>query len=211
MADLFISGNGYKCSLGRTYNNSKTILNFLVENHWINKKSRNLVAEFTLYNVDSHIFNQVALVKEKTPFGTWESSYKISSLKLLYTVNDMSVLEMFVFMLFIFFTMLYLCRITYKVITLGVKQLMKNSWNLIDLIIISISISVLALFIQRNKFVENLLNLIEIAKHNEFVNFSDAVFFDKVWVYLNGILVALATVRLWRILCIFKTFYTFVR
>lgn len=188
-------GSGYVSNLGRTGNNSFTILNFLSDNNWIDRQTKSLFIEATFYSVDSGIFNVVTLVLERTPFGNWVASSDVQTANLLTGFTAFRILLPFAG---------FLAGLSILVYTTGTKMkslsFLKNIWNIVDVVIIILSIAFVTSTFLRNSYVGHLVNQLKTSRNNEFVSFHLVAFHDYATSITAGFLISIATVRLWKTL-----------
>lgn len=82
----------------------------------------------------------------------------------------------------------------------SVKEYFRKVWNVVDLLIVLMSLAMVILFFERNKYVIGLLQEVERSQKNEFVSFIMAGLLDQILSCLAGFLIAVATSRIWKIL-----------
>lgn len=208
-AERWYFGDGYTVQLGRNYNNSRRIIDFLRTNNWIDSGTSNIVIELTIYNIDSNIFNVIHLNFERNLVGLFQTTHQIQSCKFLFNFSSMTATFIVVFAIFIFLTLWFFLREILKISRLGLWMYLKDIWNVADMIIICLSVSVVALFMQRNNYVEALLQRIETTQNNDFVSFNFAAILDSAISYLAGILICVSTIRLWKVLLFAQKFRLF--
>lgn len=202
-------GGGYIAQLGRTYNNTIKITQFLKNYNWIDARTRVVFIEFAIYNADADIFNVVHLMFERNAAGQWRTGYQIQSCKFLFHFSNMGLWFVIVFVLFIVLTGTFFLRLILKIVKETLKTYIKDIWNLTDTIIVGMSVQIVILFIKRNDYVEDLLKQVEMTKNNEFISFTLAATLDTIIAYVSGILICVATIRLWKILLFAQVFRLF--
>nr|XP_014350610.1 PREDICTED: polycystic kidney disease protein 1-like 1 [Latimeria chalumnae] len=87
------SGRGSVVNLGRTRSEAYATLLNLKQKRWINRNTRVVIVEFTLFNPPSHLFTSVSLLSEMLPTGGFISSSQIESVS-VYQIN--SVFDYFI-------------------------------------------------------------------------------------------------------------------
>lgn len=85
----------------------------------------------------------------------------------------------------------------------------KDVWSIIDIIIALLSIGAIIVYSIRASFIRDLLNQLEVSKHNTFVNYFTLFYIEKFMDYLGSFLVCCATMRLWKVLRLFLIFRIF--
>lgn len=188
-------GCGYVSKLGRTANNSYKVLEFLLENQWVDRQTKAIFIETSFYSVDSGIFNVVTLALERSPFGNWIASSQIQTSNLLINLSDVNV-----FLPLIMFLILLTILIKKTVFRIKTFDFFKHVWNIVDLIIIVFSIAFVVSMFMRNVHVGNLIDALKNTRNNEFTSFSYVAFHDSVTTAIAGFLIAISTIRLWKVL-----------
>lgn len=195
------SGSGYASHLGRTKNNSVTVLKFLVDSDWIDKQTKVLFIESTFFSVDSGIFNVVTASLEKTSFGQWISSHNVHTAEFFSHDRSFSKLLLIGWLAAI---LLILTRSTIRKMTS--RKFFKGIANIADLIIILIAFAWIVSQIVRHHLVSDLIKRLKTSRNNEFLPFAVTAFSDSTAEVLYGVLVAITSIRLWNILKFTKTF-----
>lgn len=199
-------GSGYSVQLGRNLANSLSVLKYIQEYKWIDERTRVIFIEFTLYGVNANLFNIVSIIAERTAYGNYILNFNIKTVKLLLVLENMPGIIVFVFIIFIGFTMIFLLRILIKLFKMQMKIFLQNIWNILDILIVILNIGAVLMYFQRNKYVHELLGRLQQTRNNEFVSFFYAAFFDECLTWWCGILLTFATVRLWKLFNFLKVF-----
>jgi hypothetical protein len=210
-------GGGYVAFLGRTLYNSYVNLHRLVEKFWIDHKMRSLFIEFLLYNANYNIFIAVSLLFEQSATG-YTSSFtevermsrtkssvsglfllQINVVRMLFVENEVEIMTIIFFILFTFWVVLLMLKLSVGIIK-NITTFYKRVWLMIDLVINVMSIICICMFILRMHMVEDYLNELEKVKHNEFVSYFSLLYVEDFLTYFAGILICIATARLWKFL-----------
>jgi hypothetical protein len=69
---------GYIATLGPTRNNSLAVFQSLTNNSWLDKRTRAIFIDFTLYDPTTYVLVSFKLTVEISAAGTVFSSYKVS-------------------------------------------------------------------------------------------------------------------------------------
>lgn len=193
-------GGGYISNLGRSLVNSRKILNYLQNNSWFDGHTRVVIIEGVLYGIDANIFNIVQLIAEQTVYGTYKLQLNIRSLKLMNMIEFQSTVTYFIFIVFLLLICIYFLRILMKLWRNKIRKFFSKIWNVIDTIIVTVTVICLVLYFKRNEYVLELLHTLEESQNNTYVSFGIAAFLDDCLSMLSGFVVCLATVRVWKIL-----------
>ncbi|XP_055905738.1 polycystic kidney disease 2-like 1 protein [Eupeodes corollae] len=203
-----ITGSGYVTLLGRNPGNCQRVLTFLQSNNWIDSHTAVVVIEFVLYNVDANVFTLVAITAEQTGFGSFVVSDRIESLKLLFNIDNLSSSVILTFLLYFFILTRIFADLVSKVWHSNsiIKDFLSSIWNHVDMTIVGLNICIaLAIWI-REVYVKHLLNMLETSRKNDYVPFNRAANIDETCTVLVALLMALTTLRLWKILQFAKVF-----
>ena len=73
-------------------------------------------------------------------------------------------------------------------------------WNYMDIIIVIIGYVCILLFFQRNEVANRIISFLNTHNHNEYVSFTDAIYWDEMINAMAALLVCLSTIRLWKFL-----------
>lgn len=192
-------GGGYVLPLGRTLNNTLSILRYMNRTHWLDHNTRVVFIELTLYSANVNQFNVITIVCERTPFGNYVANANIHTAKLLFILENQSPVAVVVFVFFVLITIAYLLRLVVKLLHVKRRSFFSVFWNDLDIIIVALSISAVYMFFLRSNYVIELLRRIEDTRNNEFVSFYWAAAADELFTWWSGVLVCIATVRLWKI------------
>ena len=151
------AGGGYVQNLKRLSNESRAILADLKENLWLDRGTRAVFVDFTVYNANINLFCVIRLLMEFPATGGLIPSWTFRTVKLIryVTVSDYFVMACeCIFCLFIFY---------YTVEeVLEIKrhkfQYFKSFWNILDILVIIISIICICFNIYRTLAVSDKLN-----------------------------------------------------
>lgn len=195
----YYHGGGYVAKLGRNHRNSQKVLNYLFKSNWIDNRTGVIFIEVNLYCVNANLFNLVTIVAARTPFGSFSMEVHVKTAKLLFMLSS---LDWEVFIAFILFCIIIVLFIRRLVIRVAYKESFTDHgiWEYVDVVLIVFSIGTLALFFVRNNYVVSLLHYLEDNRKNTFVSFAYAAMFDDFFTVISGMLVCIATIRLWKIL-----------
>lgn len=196
--DLY-TGGGYIINLGRTLANSLSVLRYVRRSSWINRRTTVVFIEFAIYGVDSNLFNVVTITAERTPIGNYQLTTNIQTVRLLLVVENVSGAELVLFFLYIMLTVIFIIRVVFKVFRRKLGSFFSNIWNIVDSMIVALSIGMLVLFFERDRYVQRLLSTLDVSRNNEFVSFFYAAFFDQILTWWSSILITAATIRIWKI------------
>ena len=195
-------GSGYASQLGRTKNNTKKIIKFLNESNWIDHKTRVVFIEITLFTMDASIFNVVTLILERNSYGKWTTSHDVHTTKPFVTFFQHPI----VISCFLLLTLILLIRIIFNCIEMKSWKYFKNFWNSVDLVIVILTVGYIFTFYMRSEYVVELMDELKRSRNNEFVSFYWTTRMDIIVDVLSGLLISIATIRMWHVLNYYETF-----
>ncbi|KAM7362747.1 polycystin-2-like [Cochliomyia hominivorax] len=205
----YTENRGYVAILTRDRNNSGKVLKFLKESNWMDKQTAALFIDFTLYNADSNIFTIISLLVEQTPFGNLVWHIDVQSAELLWNMNEISMWWWFLIILYT----LQMIQFSKKMIVRSWfgQGFFKSRWNYVDLAMILLNILLLIFTITREYYVIYVMKTFVLSKKLEYVDFRVASVFDFMVTIILGVLICLASVRIWKILQFSTIFRIFNR
>lgn len=117
----------------------------------------------------------------------------------LLLVNENFTLLWIIFASFIIIVVLIMIKLIRKIVKKK-KMAFKDAWHFVDIFIILTSFSCMFLYVKRSHLVGEFLDRIEVAKHNEFVNYFHLFYAENILTVMAAVLVFLATLRLWKLM-----------
>lgn len=198
---------GYVTYLARTRQNSQMILNFLREKKWLNYNTSVLFLDFSLYNVDTNVFIICTIRLEQTPFGSIIPNVNIVSVQMLGTLKNMDTFRLVILLIYVLVFIQF-----YKALILRFwfdPHEIHDTWNKVDIIIFFLNILFIILFLIRKSLIESVLEEIEIESKLRYIDVSYVLKIQNFIRLVMGLLIALITIRLWRVLQFSPTFHLF--
>ncbi|XP_076075491.1 location of vulva defective 1-like isoform X2 [Mytilus galloprovincialis] len=191
-------GGGYIAEFIVNYNISRLVLNDLYKYTWIDRKTRAIFTEFTLYNVDDNVFVFISFLTEFPETGGVIASTLIKPFRPYQHVGSLG--------LFIF-----ICEI---IVLIGItvfsvhkyiwfrrygKKMWKELWHVLDILIIILFIVATIMYIGRWIMINMAMKEWENHK-NKFVNFSHIASWDELFNIFLAFIIFLTTIRIMRVL-----------
>ncbi|XP_028446278.1 polycystic kidney disease protein 1-like 2 [Perca flavescens] len=191
-------GGGFVMELGPDSQNASSTLEYLFRNKWLDIYTRAIFVEFTVYNANVNLFCIVTLFLETSAVGAFQFTSELHSVRLYQSPDGLYILVMAA-------EIVYLLFIIYYMFLQG--QLMKQQrwayfrsrWNLLELTIILLSWSAVAVFIMRTLLGNRDMTYYQNHKDKS-ASFYDTGKADSTLQYLFAFLVLLATFKLWHLL-----------
>ncbi|XP_077919652.1 polycystin-1-like protein 2 [Halichoerus grypus] len=191
-------GGGYVVPLGTDRKSASRILQYLFDNTWLDRLTRAVFVEFTVYNANVNLFCIITLTLETSALGTFFAQMSLQSLR-LYPFTDgwhpFVLAAEAIYLLFLLYYMILQAKLMRK----QRWCYFHSKWNLLELTIILASWSALAMFVKRAILAER-----EIQRYRnhgeEGISFSETAAADAALGYIIAFLVLLSTVKLWHLL-----------
>lgn len=192
------SGGGYPADLGYDYPTAMTVIADLHSHNWVDKQTRSVFVEFTVYNANVNLFGIAFLFIEFLPTGGAIPYGQFSVSRLYNYIGSYSNFLLALEVVVILFMIYFMYREGKKVYKQG-KRYFKGFWNWLEVAMIVLEFLSSVLFFARLWEVDK--NLIEL-HHNpkDFVSFQYAGAADEALSYVVGLLVFLVNLRFIKLL-----------
>lgn len=132
------SGAGSFQDLGLNRTHSAEILASLREDLWIQRGTRAIFIDFTVYNANINLFCVIKLLFEFPATGGVIPSWTFRTVKLLRYVTPMDFFVLACEFIFVFFIIYYIVEECIEIKLLGC-QYFKSIWNMLDLLVIGLA------------------------------------------------------------------------
>ncbi|XP_055955065.1 polycystic kidney disease protein 1-like 2 [Patella vulgata] len=187
-------GGGYIANLDVNMLISFESLKELFNSKWIDRNTRAVFFEYTLYNVNKNIFVYVSMLTEFPETG---GTITFSNIYPFRPSQHEGAHAAYVLLCELAFCVYIVINVIIIIIKMAKQKLryFKQFWQVIDLIMIGIAIAAIALYAVREGFTADALQKYR-DNNREFVNFYHVAIWDGTFVAFLGFLVAIATVRL---------------
>ena len=197
------SGGGYILEFTRNRQQANAMLNELVKYFWINRATRAIFFEFTLYNPNSNLFAYVIFLCEFPETGGTLIWSDIQSFRPVLSADEIGIYAILCYIVLVTYLFGYLIRIVYKTVTKGCKTFFKVPWNIIDFIITILGFCCFGLYIVRYLDAKKAMQMYSdniLTNTNQFINFGHIVVWDNVFNACFAVMVFFSTLKLLRIL-----------
>ncbi|KAL7385772.1 hypothetical protein ABVT39_028164 [Epinephelus coioides] len=191
-------GGGFVAELGPDSQNASSTLEYLFRNTWLDIYTRAIIVEFTVYNANVNLFCIVTLLLETTAVGAFQFHSELQSVRLYQSTGGLHIFVMAAEIIYLLF-ILYYMFLQGKLMKQQRWAYFKSKWNLLELAIILLSWSTVAVFIQRTLLGNRDMTYYQNHK-DQFASFYETATADSVLQYLIAFLVLLATFKLWHLL-----------
>ncbi|TKS67505.1 Polycystic kidney disease protein 1-like 2 PC1-like 2 protein [Collichthys lucidus] len=191
-------GGGFLTELGPDLQNANSILEHLFRNKWLDMYTRAIFVEFTVYNANVNLFCIVTLLLESTGVGAFQFSSDLQSVRLYPSTGGLYIFVMIAEIIYLLF-ILYYMFLQGKLMKQQRWAYFRSKWNLLELTIILLTWSAVAVFIQRTLLGNRDMTYYQNHK-DQFPSFYETAQADSLLQYLIAFLVLLSTIKLWHLL-----------
>lgn len=191
-------GGGYILKFEIDLTNSKLIINELKNHKWIDRGTRAVFLEFTLYNANANLFAYCIFLVEFTELGgliTWDY---IQTFRPYQTTGALGTYVMACYFIFIIVLIMTTVKTVKKLIE-SKFAFFKRFWNCLDFICAVLSYIAIVLWIIRLVYATKSIALYYDDK-DAFINFQHVVVWDFTFNMILAILVFVGTLRILRVL-----------
>ncbi|CAF0734186.1 unnamed protein product [Rotaria sordida] len=150
-------GGGFVQDLTVNYNDAKAELNSLNNNLWLDRGTRVVFLDFTVYNANINLFCQIKLTVEFPASGGAVPSKTFTTVKLIRYVSSMDYFVLACEILFVIFTIYYTVEEIIEIARFKFRYF-KTVWNVLDVVIILISYICIAFNVYRQIKVGQILD-----------------------------------------------------
>lgn len=175
----------------------KNIQDLHIDN-WIDRYTRAVFAEFTVYNAHTNFFGVVTMLTEVLPTGGYYHYPKVSSIRLYrYTGPEQAVVMVFEFIFFAF-----LCIYCYgeaKQLFVFGKKYFADPWNYVEILVICSSFSAIFVYLAELGFTKLAMKRMR-ANPGTFISFDYIIFLDETYLGILGFAVFCTFLKILKLL-----------
>ncbi|CAL1543663.1 unnamed protein product [Lymnaea stagnalis] len=193
------SGGGYVAHLNGTRDEVNDTLYRLQDENWIDKYTRAVFIEFTVYNPQVNLFSVNMILAEFNIASGIIPSYRFEPAMLLPYMDGAMIFQIVCEVLFVAYIIGF--------IVIEFLQFLKQRstyffqfWNWVEISIISISITAIIIYFYRLHEANKLTKQFKASNGNEYIKFQYVGYWNEIFAYLIGFIVFLATIKYLRLL-----------
>lgn len=174
------------------------MLDSLRANNWLDRYTRAIFTELSVYNANTNFFCVITLLYEQLPTGGLFNYPSILTLKLYRYVGGDMYFVLSCEILYLLFTLYFLFRELKMVKKEGVGYL-KNPWSIVEVFVTMLSLSLVVLYFVRMKFTSDSVEAMR-TDHNRFISLHYTAFLDEWINAMMGLIVFLSFLKIVRLL-----------
>uniref|UniRef100_K1QE36 Polycystic kidney disease 2-like 1 protein n=1 Tax=Magallana gigas TaxID=29159 RepID=K1QE36_MAGGI len=203
------SGGGYILKFVKDRENAYLLLKELVEHDWINRNTRAVFLEFTMYNPNVNLFVYAMLLTEFPEVGsalTWADSRTFKPVLNFSSLGFDLVLAYFIF---VFYYIFLLFKILRNCSQFGCKTFLKDPWNVVDCISTFLACSCFVTIVVKLDYTSKAVDMFyedKMTAANRFINYGHIVIWDNAFNFFFAALVFVSTIQILKILGYNKRF-----
>lgn len=197
------SGGGFTLLLEATKVKTKALIAKLKKNLWLNRGSRAVFIDFTVYNANINLFCIVKLLFEYPATGGCIPSFNFRTVKLIRYVNTMDHFVMACEGIFILFIIYYTIEEILEIKKHRLKYF-KSFWNVLDIIVIFLGYVAIVFNLYRTVTVSDLLKGL-LANNKQYANFDSLGFWQTQFNNMVAIAVFFAWIKVFKYISFNKT------
>ncbi|XP_010154109.1 PREDICTED: polycystic kidney disease 2-like 1 protein [Eurypyga helias] len=197
------SGGGYYIDLKLTREESAEALQVLKEKLWLDRGTRVVFIDFSVYNANINLFCVLRLVVEFPATGGAIPSWQIRTVKL---IRYVSAWDFFVVACEIVFCVFIFYYVVEEILELRIHKLQyfTSIWNILDVLVILLSIVAIGFHIFRTIEVNRLLG--ELLKHPDtYADFEFLAFWQTQYNNMNAVNLFFAWIKIFKYISFNKT------
>ncbi|KAL3876324.1 hypothetical protein ACJMK2_034186 [Sinanodonta woodiana] len=192
-------GGGYVVRLNKNYNDTIKQFEQLENEGWIDRYTRAVFVEFTVYNPSINLFSICTLLAEFRPSQGIFPSYRFEPAMLLPYMDSAMLFQIACEIVYLLFVVLFvgkLIRDLYKERT----KYFTEFWNWIELGICSMSVTASVIYFYRLFEVNKLTAYFKETHGNEYMKFQSVGYWSEIFTYIIGWLVFFASLKFLKLL-----------
>uniref|UniRef100_A0A8C5JR05 Polycystin 2 like 1, transient receptor potential cation channel n=1 Tax=Junco hyemalis TaxID=40217 RepID=A0A8C5JR05_JUNHY len=197
------SGGGYYIDLKMTREESAEALQVLKEKLWLDRGTRVVFIDFSVYNANINLFCVLRLVVEFPATGGAIPSWQIRTVKL---IRYVSTWDFFIVACEIVFCVFIFYYVVEEALELRIHKFkyFTSIWNILDVVVILLSIVAIGFHIFRTTEVNRLLG--ELLEHpNTYADFEFLAFWQTQYNNMNAVNLFFAWIKIFKYISFNKT------
>nr|AKN21732.1 PKD2L-2 [Schmidtea mediterranea] len=189
-------GGGFYVDLATSQENSLNIILSLFNNRWLDRNTRAVLVDFTIYNANINLFCIIKLVGEFPPVGGVLPSYEFRTVKLIRYVNPLDFFVLACEILFVLYLLYYIIEELIE-IDKHKSAYFCSLWNVLDVIVLSLGVICVSFHIYRMYMIQTMLSKL-LENGNIHPNFEYLSFWQLQYDNLSAFLLFLAITKIFK-------------
>nr|XP_045585124.1 polycystic kidney disease protein 1-like 2 [Procambarus clarkii] len=193
------SGGGYVISLNSLEADDIQKLQTMPAMGWIDKYTRAVLVEFSIYNANVNLFSTCSIVAEFIEGGGVTPSWRFEPVQLIQNPGSFGYIETLCQLIFVIVTVIFTLWELWKIKKLKWEYL-SSYWNMAEICIILTSYATIYVFVERYFLTQAAMEIFNNTYGDGYVRLDSAVYKDKLYLYLIALIVFFSTMKLIKLL-----------
>lgn len=193
------SGGGYVVRLRGNASALRWKMEQLESEGWIDKYTRAVFIEFTVYNPGVNLFAVATMLAEFRPSQGIVPSYRFEPVMLFPYMNSAMLFVLACEITYMLFTV-YFIFAEFRNIYKKKISYFKEFWNLVELGICGMSVTAVVIYFYRMFETNQLTERFKVSHGNEYMKFQYVGYWSEIFTYIVGFLVFFATLKFLKLL-----------
>lgn len=173
--------------------------NKLQNESWIDRYTRAVFLEFTVYNPSINLFAVSTLLAEFRPSGGVFTSHRFEPCNLLPYMTSALLFQIVCEVIYLLFTLFFIIKLIRSLIK-EKCEFFRQFWNLMDLGICAMSVTAVVIYFYRLVCINELTEYFKETHGNEYIKFQYVGYWSELFNYIIGFLVYFATLKFLKLL-----------
>lgn len=192
-------GGGYVVRLNKDYFDMIDQFDVLEKEGWVDRYTRAVFLEFTVYNPSINLFSVSTLLAEFRPSGGVFTSFRFEPCNLLPYMSSALLFQIICEVVYLLFTVFFIIKLSKNLIQQK-SEFFKQFWNLVDLAICAMSVTAVVIYFYRFVCINELTDYFNRTHGNEYMKFQYVGYWSEIFNYIIGFLVYFATLKFLKLL-----------
>ncbi|XP_048736495.2 polycystin-2-like [Ostrea edulis] len=202
-------GGGYLLKFTKNRYQAHAMLSEIEDLRWIDRGSRAVFIEFTLYNPNLNIFIYSRYLAEFLETGGVLLSVDSSSFRSVVSADMIGSFVILCYLIFSVCIIASLFKLLYKIKRKGCREFIKVTWNCVNVLLVILGFITIVFYFVRLTFTKRAMQLFyddKLTTDNKFINFNHIVIWDYAVNSVFALVVFISTLRFLKLLGYNKRF-----
>uniref|UniRef100_A0A670Z240 Polycystin-2 n=2 Tax=Pseudonaja textilis TaxID=8673 RepID=A0A670Z240_PSETE len=197
------SGSGYYQDLSKSKEDASALIAGLKKNLWLDRGTRAVFIDFSVYNANINLFCIVRLLVEFPPTGGLLTSWQFQPVKLIHYI---STFDFFLAACEIVFCLFVIYYVVEEILEIHIHRLFyfRSLWNCLDVLIITLSLAAIGLNIYQISTVDKLLKKL-LEDQNSFPNFEPLAYWQTQFNNVAAVTMFFVWIKLFKFISFNRT------
>lgn len=192
-------GGGYVHELRGSADTIVKNMEMLQKENWIDKYTRAVFVEFTVFNPQANLFGICTLLAEFHPTGGVSTIYRFEPAMLLPYQTGVVIFQIACEVIYVLFMVYFLVNVIRNIVKQR-KKFFKEFWNIVEVSILLISIAGIVIYFYKFFVATKHTDTFKNSHGNDYVKFQYAAYLSELFSYMVGWVVFLGTLKFLRLL-----------